>query len=98
MMKLAPPSTDLVIKIALGVAALGLVAYLVNRMASAAGEAVSAVGDAAGAAVGAVGDAAWAVSPTNQDNVIYQTANTLTGGTPDKPIGVRLYEFFHTNQ
>jgi hypothetical protein len=56
---------------------------------------VRKAGAAAGKAVDAVGDAVWAVSPTNNDNVIYQTANWATGGTPDRPIGVRIYEFFN---
>lgn len=87
-MKIAPPSTDLVIKIVLGVAVLGVVAYLVNRMASAAGE-------AAGAVVETVKDTAWAVSPTNNDNVIYHTANNLFGIPEGQTIGTKIYDFFN---
>jgi hypothetical protein len=90
-MKLSASSADLVFKLAL-VAGAGIALwYLVSKAASAAS-------DAAGAVVGAVGDTAWAISPTNQDNVIYQTANAVTGGTADRPIGVRIYDFFHPNQ
>lgn len=54
-----------------------------------------AVSGTANAVWNAATDAAWAVSPTNNENVIYQTANTLTGGTPDTSIGSRIYDWVH---
>lgn len=69
------------------VATVGLLGvYLVNR-ALTAGTAV----------VDAAGDALWAVSPTNNDNVIYQTANWATGGKPDYPLGSRVYDWWNPN-
>jgi hypothetical protein len=65
--------------------ALGLGAVWLVRKASAA----------AGQAVDAAAAAAWAVSPTNNENVIYQTANWATGGTPDSSLGSRAYDFFN---
>ena len=65
--------------------ALGLGAFWLVRKASAA----------AGQVVDTVGAAAWAVSPTNNNNVIYQTANWATGGAPDSSIGSRIYDWVH---
>ena len=83
-MKITAISGDMAVKLALAGAALLALWYVVNKAAGTAEQAAAAVGDAV-----------WAVSPTNQDNVIYQTANTITGGTPDRPLGVRIYDFFH---
>ena len=67
------------------VAAVGLLGlYLVNRALTAG----SAVVDAAG-------DALWAVSPTNNDNVIYQTVNKPVEwftGRPGETLGGAVYE------
>lgn len=76
----------------LAFAAVGVVGvYLINR-------ALSAAGTAAGAVVDAAGNALWAVSPTNQDNVLYQTANKpvewLTG-RPGETLGGAVYEVTH---
>lgn len=90
-MKFTPVSADLLIKLGVGVVAVLAVAYAVSKLKGVAGE-------AAGAAVQAVGDVAWAVSPANNENVIYQTANRITGGTDDLPLGVRIYNFFHPNE
>jgi hypothetical protein len=66
--------------------AFGIGAFWLVRKASAA----------AGQVVTTVADAAWAVSPTNNENVIYQTANWATGGTPDSSLGSRIYDWVHT--
>lgn len=68
-----------------GVGLLGL--YLVNRALTAG----SAVVDAAG-------DALWAVSPTNNENVIYQTVNKPVEwitGRPGETLGGAVYEVTH---
>lgn len=67
------------------VAALGLLGlYLVNRAVQAAG--------------GAAQEAAWAVTPWNNDNVIYQTANRpvqWVTGDPNATLGGALYDVTH---
>ena len=83
-MKLAPLSADMLLKAALVLGAVGVLWY--------AGRQVAAVGSNAAAAVG---DTLNAVNPWNNDNVIYHTANWVTGGTPDRPLGVRIYDFFN---
>ena len=90
-MKLAPVSADLLIKLSLGAVVVLGVLYAVNKAAAAAGQVATG-------AVNAAGQALYAVSPTNNENVLYQTANTLTGGTADRPLGVRIYDFFHPDQ
>lgn len=78
------PSTDLMVKIALGAGVVLAVFYVVNRGLKSAIETGSAV--------------AHAINPLNNDNVIYQTANTVTGGTEDRPLGVRIYDLFHPGE
>lgn len=69
-------------------AALGLIGVYLVQKTMAAGSAV----------VDAAGDALWAVSPTNQNNVLYQTANVpvqwLTGD-PNETLGGAVYEVTH---
>ena len=60
--------------------------------------ALSRAWQAAGAAAGAAGEALWAVSPTNQDNVIYQTVNKpveWVTGRPGETLGGAIYEVTH---
>jgi len=76
----------------LAVACLGVIGvYYINR-------GLSAAGNAAGAVVDAAGNAVWAVSPTNNDNVLYQTASIpaqwLTG-RQDENLGGAIYEVTH---
>lgn len=83
-MKVAPVSTDLLIKLGLGVLVLGVVWYGLNKAANVGGQLATQVNDA--------------LNPTSNNNVAYQTANWATGGTSDQSIGTRLYDFFHPNQ
>lgn len=84
-MKVAPVSADLLIKIGLAVGVIGALVWAAKK-----------VGGAAGAAGQTVVDAAWQVSPTNNNNVIYRAANTITGGdNSSNSIGSRLYDWFH---
>lgn len=86
-MKLQPVSADLVIKLALGLALVGAVVYLAKKVSGAAGAAVDGATAAAGAAYDYAADTLYAVSPLNNENVIYQTANVgvskVTGNTTD---------------
>lgn len=71
-MKIAAPSADLLIKVAIGgVVVFGLV-YLVRKITGAAGDAVAQLGST-------LSDTVNAVNPLNNDNVIYQTANGIGG-------------------
>jgi hypothetical protein len=82
--KLAPISGDLLLKAALVLGGLGLLWVAGNKLAT--------VGSSAAAAVG---QGLNAVNPLNNDNVIYHTANTWTGGAPDTTLGGRIYDFFN---
>lgn len=83
-MKMAPVSTDLLIKLGLGVLVLGAAWYAFNKAATVSGQVATQVVDA--------------INPTSTSNVFYQAANTLTGGTADRPLGVRIYDFFHPGE
>lgn len=86
-MKISPVSADLMIKLALiGVGVIAAV-YLVKSLK-----------DAATAGVAAAGDALQAVNPMNTDNVLYHTANVITGGDKSQPLGTRIYNFFHPEE
>lgn len=85
----------MLLKVALILGGLGVIWYAGRQIASTGSNAINAVGNVAEAAGNAITGAAQAINPLNNDNVIYHTANWLTGGTPDRPIGVRLYEFFN---
>ena len=79
--------TATAIKIAAVAAVAMLGAYVLSR-----------AWQAGGAVVGAAGDALWAVSPTNQDNVIYQTVNgpvEWATGRPGETLGGAVYEVTH---
>lgn len=83
-MKVAPVSADLLVKLALGAALVGGAWWAITRARSAAGDALAG---AASAAWDTVGDAAWALSPTNQNNVIYQTVNAGIGSVYTGDVG-----------
>jgi hypothetical protein len=89
-MKIAPVSADLLIKIAAALAVLVVGYVLVKKASGAVSAGVTAIGETAVNAV-------QAVNPMNNENVIYQAANTATGGTLDRPLGVRIYDFFHSD-
>jgi len=80
-MKTTPVSGDLLLKIGLAVAAIATLAWAARRVGGAAGQAAS--------------NAAWAVSPTNNNNVIYRAANWATGGSSDTSLGSRIYDWTH---
>jgi hypothetical protein len=96
-MKVSPVSADLLIKLTLGAAVIGAAVYAVKRVADALpspSEVVDSVLDGAGAA-------ANAVSPLNNENVIYRAANAVTGGsaaTDAQPLGARIYEWLHPDE
>lgn len=78
--------SDLLIKVVLVLAGVGLVVYLGRK--------------ASGAVVDVVGDAVNAVNPWNNDNVIYQTANQAVQsitGTPDT-LGTWIYNALHPDE
>ena len=94
-MKIAPVSADLLIKLALvGVGVIALV-WAVRKASSAATNAVSG---AYTGIVDGVAEGVHAIDPRSTDNLFYTGANTITGGTPDRPLGVRIYDYFHPNQ
>mgnify|MGYP003375844662 CR=1 FL=1 len=87
-MKIAPVSADLLIKAALIVGGLALAVWAVRKVAGAAG-------DVAGQAWTAAGDAAWAVTPWNNENVIYQTVNGALFPSGQDTLGTWLYGITH---
>lgn len=93
-MKIAPVSADLLIKLGLLVGGAWAVYALLNKAGNIAG-------DAWDASTSAIVNGANAVNPLNNNNVIYQTANTVTGGSNDlgaPTLGTRIWEFFHPGQ
>lgn len=74
---------------------LGLFAGAALVLVYAARRASAAVSGVATGAWNAAADTAWALSPTNNENVIYQTVNRALGGTEQRPIGIMLYDFLH---
>lgn len=81
-MKVAPVSADLLIKIGLTVAVIGVAYWSVKKVTGAAGEAGQAVSNTL-----------WKFSPTNNDNVISRGFNWATGGDNEtNSIGTRIYD------
>lgn len=73
---------------------VGVLAY--RKVAAVGGNIIDAAGDVVNGAVAAVGDAVEAVSPLNNNNVIYKAANTVTGGdNAQSSLGTRIYDFLH---
>lgn len=84
-MKIAPVSADLLIKLALASAAVGLLWYVGTKIASAGQGAITAAGQAL-----------QLVNPASTENVAYQTANTVTEAiTGDSSFGGWLYSVTH---
>lgn len=88
-MKVTPVSADLLIKIALGALVVGGLIYAVAKAKKAVTDTVN---HTAGAAWNGVVSTLNQVNPLNNDNIIYQTANTITGGSKDNPLGGRIYD------
>ena len=97
MMRVAPVSADLLVKIGLGIVAIGAAWYVLHQ-ASAAGSGIAT----------AVSNAVDKVNPTNPENVAYQTANAMggeiVGPEPDAPgrnadgswsLGAWIYDVTH---
>ncbi|CAN7408944.1 hypothetical protein [Acidovorax sp. LjRoot194] len=84
-MKVAPVSGDLIVKGVMLLAGVAVAVWAVRKVSGVAG-------DAAGQAWGAVKDGAWALSPTNNENVIYQTANGAFWPDGSNSIGSWLYD------
>ena len=89
-MKLAPVSADLLIKIGLGLAAIGAVVWASRQVAGSASGAISRAWDTATAA-------GWALSPTNNNNVIAATANNAVSAITgrEETLGGWLYTATH---
>lgn len=85
----------MLIKVALLVGGAGLIWYAARKISTAGTAAASFLGDSATAVGNVMGDTANAVNPLNNDNVIYHTANTWTGGAPGTTLGGRIYDFFN---
>lgn len=90
-MKVAPVSGDFLVKAGMALAAVVALAWLANK-------AKNGAADLAGQALDAAGNAVWAVTPWNNDNVIYQTANAglaaVTGNHVDT-LGTAIYGWTH---
>lgn len=91
-MKISPVSADLLVKLALLAGGVLVAAYVVRKASTAAS-------DAAGAAWGAVSqgaqDAAWAVTPWNNNNVIYGGVNNALFPDGSDTLGTWLYDVTH---
>ena len=83
-MKIAPVSGDFLVKSALVLLGVGVAVYVVRKASSAAS-------DVASQAWNTATDAAWAVTPWNNNNVIYQTANEALFPDGKESIGTWLY-------
>lgn len=86
-MKIGAISGDLVVKIGLGLIALGGLSYLLYR----GSQKLPAMAD----------NAIAAINPSSNQNLAYQAANYFTGGSnePDEPpLGARIYNFFHKDE
>jgi hypothetical protein len=98
-MKIAPVSADLLIKLALLGGGALLAVWAVRRATGAASDAAGQVWNAAGQAwdrtTTAATDAAWAVTPWNNNNVIYQTANRGLFPDGQDTLGTWLHDVFN---
>lgn len=75
-MKVSPVSADLLVKLALIAAAIGLAVYVVRRSTSAVSDAVGTVFDAA---AGVADSIIVGVNPTNPDNWVNQGVTSIGG-------------------
>ncbi len=91
-MKIAPVSGDLLVKGALLIGGVLLAVWAVRRATGAASDAVGAAWDATSQAAR---DAAWAVTPWNNNNVIYQGVNSTLFPDGSETLGTWLYNVTH---
>lgn len=87
-MKMQPVSADLVIKLALGAAAVFGVYYVTKKIANSAGNLVH---DTWAAGVDSVQNAAQYVNPVSDKNILYQTASLPVGLTTGDTLGTAIY-------
>lgn len=87
-MKIAPVSGDLIVKGALLLGAAALAVWAVRKAAGATRE-------VAGQAWDAAKDGAWAVTPWNNENIIYQTVNNGLFPDGSDTLGTWLYGVLH---
>lgn len=88
-MKIAPVSGDLLVKGALMIGGVLLAVWAVRRISGAATDAAGAAWDATSQAVR---DGAWAVTPWNNNNVIYQGVNGVLFPDGSDTLGTRAYQ------
>jgi hypothetical protein len=91
-MKVAPVSADLLIKLALLAGGVLVVAYVVRKASTAASDAAGAAWSTASQAVR---DGAWAVTPWNNENVIYKGVNNTLFPDGSDTVGTWLYDITH---
>ena len=87
-MKIGPVSGDLVVKGALALGAVILAVWAVRRVTGAAS-------NAAEQAWGVAQNAAWAVTPWNNENVVYQGVNNALFPDNSDTLGTWLYGITH---
>lgn len=88
MVKIAPVSGDLLVKGALMIGGVLLAVWAVRRITGAATDAAGAAWDATSQAVR---DGAWAVTPWNNNNVIYRGVNNTLFPDGSDTLGTWLY-------
>lgn len=88
MVKIAPVSGDLLVKGALMIGGVLLAVWAVRRITGAASDAAGAAWDATSQAVR---DGAWAVTPWNNNNVIYQGVNHTLFPEGNETLGTWAY-------
>jgi len=91
-MKIAPVSADLLIKLAMLAGGVLVLAYVVRKASTAASDAAGAAWDATSQAVR---DGAWAVTPWNNNNVVYQGVNSTLFPDGSDTLGTWLYNVTH---
>jgi hypothetical protein len=87
-MRVAPVSADLLIKLAMLAGGVLVLAYVVRKVSTAASDAAGAAWDATSQAVR---DGAWAVTPWNNNNVIYRGVNSTLFPDGSQTLGTWLY-------
>lgn len=83
-MKAAPISGDMLVKLALGAAALGALYFAWSKVSDVAGDAIDGIGEAASAAGGAI---LTGINPGNSDNLVNKAASAIGGSVITDPAG-----------